>query len=206
VVSKIICVDFQKEFTSPGGLWFNPGRSVCFIKDILVPHCRRHNYTIHEIISDYRQPRPGDSGDGCYPGTPGYESEIPADVKSDDVWVKCMNSPTWIRENIGIPDVNPGVPYQDPCGFTQWLGRSIGSPDQVDSVLLIGLTLDWCVFCTAQELSWRGYNVVVLEEGTDAVAGDEFYKRQLLTRSPLLNWSSVIRWSQWADKNSRADK
>lgn len=53
---------------------------------------------------------------------------------------------------------------------------------------LIGLTVDWYVFCTAQELCWRGYAVRILEEGTDAVDGDVTYKPQLLTRSPLRNW------------------
>jgi hypothetical protein len=44
-------------------------------------------------------------------------------------------------------------------------------------------------------LRWRGYVVKILEEGTDAVDGDEEYKKQLLTKSPLLNWASVINWS-----------
>ena len=28
------------------------------------------------------------------------------------------------------------------------------------------------------------------------VGGDEEYKRQILTRSPLLNWAGVISWSE----------
>ena len=196
IVSKIISVDFQKEFASPEGQWFNPGKSVNFIKETLVPYCRELNLRTFEIISDYRQPRPGDPGDGCYPGTPGYESEIPTDVKSDDIWIKCMNSPIWVRENIGEENAQPGLPYQNPDLFTKWLERTIGQPEDVDFVTLIGLTIDWCVFCTAQELRWRGYVVKILEEGTDAVDGDEEYKKQLLTKSPLLNWASVISWSK----------
>jgi nicotinamidase-related amidase len=194
--SKILSVDFQKEFTSTQGQWFNPGKSVNFIKMILLPFLREHNLEIFEIISDYRQPRPGDSGDGCYPGTLGYESEIPGDVKSANVWVKCMNSPIWVRKNIGDADAQPGLPYQNPDRFTKWLNRTIGGPRDVDFVTLIGLTIDWCVFCTAQELSWRGYVVKILEEGTDAVGGDEEYKELLLTKSPLLNWADVITWSE----------
>ena len=34
-VTKIISVDFQKEFVSPEGQWFNPGKSVDFIKETL---------------------------------------------------------------------------------------------------------------------------------------------------------------------------
>jgi len=193
---KIISIDFQKEFTSLQGKWFTPGKSVNFIKKTLIPFFRERNLRIFEIISDYRQPRPGDSGDGCYPGTPGYESEIPIDVKSDDIWIKCMNSPIWVRKNIGQEDTQPGLPYQDSALFTKWLNRTIGQPEDVDFVVLIGLTIDRCVFCTAQELRWRGYSVKILEEGTDAVEGNEDYKEQLLTRSPLLNWADVIDWNK----------
>lgn len=196
MASKIISIDFQKEFTSLQGQWFNPGKSVNFIKKTFIPFCREHDLRIFEIISDYRQPRPGDSGDGCYPGTPGYESEIPMDIKSDDIWIKCMNSPIWVRENIGQENAQPGLPYQDPELFTKWLNRTIGQPEDVDFVVLIGLTIDRCVFCTAQELRWRGYRVKILEDGTDAVEGNEDYKEQLLTRSPLLNWADVIDWNK----------
>lgn len=200
---KIISVDFQKEFSSPEGQWFNPGKSVDFIKNTFVPFCRRYGLVIHEIISDYRQPRPGDAGDGCYPGTPGYESEIPSDVKTGEPWIKCMNSPIWVRENIGQGQLPPGLPYQDPQGFTCWLDGNVGPPQSIDFVVLIGLTIDWCVFCAAQELRWRGYEVRILTEGTDAVGGDEAYKHQILTRSPLLNWAGVIAWearSAWHAK------
>lgn len=193
---KIISIDFQKEFASPEGKWFNPGKSVGFIKETIVPDCRKHDLKIFEIISDYRQPRPGDAGDGCYPGTPGYESEIPKDVKTGDTWIKCMNSPIWVRENIGQGHLPPGLPYQDPERFTKWLKSTVGGPESVDFVALIGLTIDWCVFCAAQELRWRGYEVRVVKEGTDAVDGDEAYKKQILTRSPLLNWASVITWDE----------
>lgn len=196
MANHIISVDFQKEFTSPKGQWYNPGQSVNFIQETFVPYCREYNLGVFEIVSDYRQPRPGDSGDGCYPGTFGYESEIPTDIKLADVWIKCMNSPVWVRENIGLENTRPGLPYQDPDLFTKWLARTIGQPANVYTVTLIGLTVDWCVLCTAQELRWRGYSVNILEEGTDAVGGDEEYKKQLLTRSPLLNWATVISWSK----------
>jgi nicotinamidase-related amidase len=107
-----------------------------------------------------------------------------------------MNSPIWVREGIGEENTQPGIPYQDPAQFTKWLERTIGQPGDVDFVTLVGLTIDLCVFCTAQELSWRGYDIKILEEGTDAVNGNEEYKMQLLTKSPVLNWASVINWSE----------
>jgi nicotinamidase-related amidase len=33
------------------------------------------------------------------------------------------------------------------------------------------ISVDWCVFCTAQELCWRGYKVRILAEGRDTVGG-----------------------------------
>ena len=191
--TKILSVDFQKEFAAPEGLWFNPGESVGFIKHTLVPFLRENHIRIAEIISDYRQPRLRDTGDGCHPGQPGYESEIPGDVKQG-VWIKCMNSPIWIRENIGDGSAPPGVPYQAPALFTAWLNDTVGKPADVGWLVLIGLTVDWCVHCTAQELWWRGYDVRILKEGTDAVGGDPLYKEQLLTQSPVLNWAKPVVW------------
>ncbi|MEI7562374.1 MAG: hypothetical protein WCJ39_01240 [bacterium] len=154
-ISKFISVDFQKEFTTPNGKWYNPGESVNFIKNILIPYFEKHNIKINEIISDYRQPRPGDSGDGCYPGDENYESEIPSYVKNNDVRIKCMNSPIWVRENIGVSDKEPGLPYQDPESFSQRLNKNIGTLQEIDEIVLIGLTIDRYIFATAQELKRR---------------------------------------------------
>lgn len=60
-MSKMISVDFQKEFVSSDGRWANPGKSVLFIMETLIPFCHEHHLRVFEIISDYRQPRPGDS-------------------------------------------------------------------------------------------------------------------------------------------------
>lgn len=108
---RFVCVDFQNDFTEKGGLAYMPRDSVDFIKNILVPQFRDKGIKISEIISDYRQPRPGDRGDCCRPGEWGYRSQIPEDLKDEEVWIKCMNSPIWIRENIGIEDKEPGLPY-----------------------------------------------------------------------------------------------
>lgn len=191
----ITSVDLQKDFSAEGGICYRPRPSVEFIKNTLVPFLREKNQKIAEIISDYRKPRPGDRGDCCHPGEWGYESEIPEDVKNPKVWVKCMNSPLWVRENIGNTNENPGLPYQDPLKFSGWLNDVVGVPQDTE-VILIGLTADCCVFCTAQELHWRGYEVKILQEGTDTYSGDQQEKEHLLNNPPLTNWTEVIRWDE----------
>ena len=59
------------------------------------------------------------------------------------------------------------------------------------------------MFLTIQKIHSRllalGYHTDRLfkyEEGTDAVDGDKKYKKQLLTKSPLLNWAGVVNWSE----------
>ena len=194
--TKIISVDFQKEFSTKGGKHYRPHPNVDFIKNILVPFLRKNNIKIAEIISDYRQPRPGDIDDSTRPGEEGYLSEIPEDIKLKNVWIKCMNSPIWTRKNIGDPNKKPGLPYQEPEAFTKWLNSTIGKPEEVDEVVLIGLTIDSCVFCTAQELKWRGYNVKILQEAVDVYSGDPQETKMILNSSPLLNWAKVISWDK----------
>ena len=193
---KFICVDLQKEFSAPGGKHYRPHQNVTFIKDILVPYVRKQQIKIAEIISDYRQPRPGDRGDSTRPGERGYESELPDDVKLQNIWIKCMNSPIWTRRNIGNPNKKPGLPYQDPKAFTRWLDSTIGKPNSLDAVVLMGLTIDCCVFCTAQELTFRGYTVKILQEGVDVYSGKPQEKDMILNNYPLSNWASVISWNQ----------
>jgi nicotinamidase-related amidase len=88
-----------------------------------------------------------------------------------EVWIKSMNSPVWIRENRGNALAQPGLPYPDPLAFSGWLQRVIGSPQEVEQLILIGLTLDCCVLCKAQELSFRAYSVKFLIEGVDTFSG-----------------------------------
>ncbi|MDP3989899.1 MAG: isochorismatase family protein [archaeon] len=197
---KIISVDFQKDFTSKGGVCYKQRQSVGFIKKILVPFLREHKIKIAEIISDYRQPRPGDKGDCCHPGENGYESEIPEDVKLKNIWIKCMNSPIWVRNNIGLANKKPGLPYQDINYFNKWLETVIGKPKDVDEVILIGLTVDCCVLCLAQELNWRGYNVKILEEAVDSYNGGTIEKKQILDNPPLANWANKISWKKLRSK------
>ena len=193
---KIISVDFQKDFTSKGGVCYKPRPSVKFVKEILIPYLRKNNIKISEIISDYRQRRPGDTGDLCHPGEWGYESEIVKDVKNKNVWIKCMNSPIWTRKNIGLKNKKPGIPYQNTKSFTKWLEKSIGKPEEVEEVILIGLTIDCCVLSTAQELRWRNYKINILKEAVDTYSGSKKEKYLVLNNRPLLNWAKVISWKE----------
>ena len=65
---KIISVDFQKEFSAKGGKHYRQHPNVDFIKKILVLFLRKNGIKIAEIVSDYRQPRPGDLDDSTRPG------------------------------------------------------------------------------------------------------------------------------------------
>jgi len=197
---KIISVDFQKEFSNKIGKHYRSRHSVLFIKETVAPFLRKKGLKIAEIISDYRQPRPKDTDDSCYPGTEQYQSEIPDDIKLKPVWIKCMNSPIWTRKNIGKQNKKPGIPYQNPKLFIKWLHKIIGKPKEVDLVIIIGLTLDCCIFSTAQELSWQGYNVEILKEGTDTYNGRMKEKRQILKNYPLINWTKSISWKKLKEK------
>ena len=79
---KIISVDLQKDFTVENGICYKVRPAVEFVKQTLVPYLVHKDIKIAEIISDYRQPRPGDRGDCCHPGEWGYESEIPTETRN----------------------------------------------------------------------------------------------------------------------------
>ncbi len=192
---KIISVDFQKDFTMVGGACYKDRPSVEFVKKTLIPYFTEKQIKIAEIVSDYRQPR-NDTGNVCVPGTIGFESEILAEIKNDSVWIKCMNSPIWVRDNIGIKNAIPGFPYQDPKLFDKWLSQIIGSPEESQDIVLFGLTLDCCVLSCAQELDFRGYKVRILSEATDVYSGDEASKKYLLANVPLRNWAKPLSFNE----------
>ncbi len=193
---KIVTVDFQKDFSAENGLCYVPRPCTEFIKNVLIPYVRKNDIKIKEIISDYRLPRPGDEFECCVPGTDGYISEIPDDVKDPNVWIKSMNSPIWIRENRGLPGKPAGIPYPDPVAFSDWTKVALGAPEDNDAIVLIGLTLDCCILCTAQELRFRGYHVKFLVEGVDTYGGSQEEKQEIL-KVPLSNWGEPISWIQF---------
>jgi nicotinamidase-related amidase len=191
---NFICIDLQNDFTTKGGLAFKVRPCIDFIKETLIPYFKQNSLQAVEIVSDYRQPRPGDRGDCCQPGEWGYESIIPFEIKRKPIWVKCMNSPIWVRENIGDSNKTPGIPYQDGSLFQRWLDTNVGEMNKEVDVVLFGLTIDCCVLSTAQELNWRGYQVHILKEAVDAYSGSITEKDMILSNTPLLNWVDVISW------------
>jgi hypothetical protein len=186
---SFISVDLQNDFGSEGGKLYSPKPSFIFLKDTLFPYLESKNIQVNEIISDYRQPRPGYTKGCCEPGDWGFGSIIPEKLKRSQ-WIKSMNSPVWIRENIGEATKEPGLPYSDPDKFTAWLENSVGMPDKVIPVIF-GLTVDCCVLCVAQELFWRGYEVLVLKEGTDAPSGS-LEERDMILKTTVSNWAKAI--------------
>lgn len=194
-----IAVDIQNEFASEGGKFYTPKPSIKFLRETLFPSLREKDIKVNEIISDYRQPRPGDRGDGCYPGQWGYQSIVPSDLRKS-LWVKCMNSPVWVRENIGDPDKKPGLPYPDPERFNKWLKENVGGPGNTIPILF-GLTIDCCVLSTAQELDWRGYYPLVIREGVDHASG-KIKDRDDVLRTPVNNWAKVASWKNLKSKLS----
>ncbi len=189
---KLLSIDLQNDFATEGGRNYKVRPSVNFVKETLIPFLKEKNIKIAEIISDYRAPRPGDRGVTCEPGTWGYESIVTKELVSSQ-WIKCMNSPIWVRDNIGDPNKEPGLQYQDTVHFDEWVLQSFGNPGESTPVLF-GLTIDCCVLSTLQELSWRGYKPLVLKEGVDHYDGTEESKRAIL-ESPIPNWGKVNEWS-----------
>ncbi|MBI4134702.1 MAG: isochorismatase family protein [Candidatus Sungbacteria bacterium] len=194
---SFLSIDLQNDFTTEGGKHYTPKASVSFLKETLFPFLEEKNIKVNEIISDYRQPRPGDRDESCVPGTWGYESIVSKElVKS--LWLKCMNSPIWIRENIGDPNKGPSLPYQDPKKFDEWLRENLGEPGKVIPVVF-GLTIDCCVLSTLQELSWRGYYPWVLKEAVDHYSGKPEDKEAVL-KTVASNWAEIIVWEDLRPK------
>lgn len=188
-----IAVDIQNDFATKGGKVYTPKRCIAFLRNILFPYLAESGMRINEIISDYRPPRPGNRQDCCIPGTWGYQSLVPTELKQKNQWIKCMHSPIWTRKNIGNPKANPGLPYPAPEKFNDWLTKNIGKPETVE-VIVFGLTIDCCVLAAVQELSWRGYSNFVLKDAVDAASGKLKDKNQILS-APLPNWATAINWT-----------
>ena len=190
---NIISVDLQKDFSDEQGVHFRPRPCVGFVRETLLPFVASRKIPVAEINSDYRPPRPHYRNLSCVPGTAGFESEIPVALRHADVWVKSLNSPSWTRDNAGVAGSVAGTPYADPEGFTNWLHRTVGAPQVTPQIVLIGLTLDCCVLCTAQELYFRGYSVRYLAEAVDTYSGKQ-EEKEFLFRSSAGNWASPLSW------------
>lgn len=196
---EFISVDLQNDFASEGGRHYRSRPSVHFLTGDVFTYLKERSIKISEITSDYRAPRPGYSGKGCEPGTWGYESIVPREIVKS-VWIKSQNSPLWSRDNIGIPDKEPGWPKQDVAGFSAWLENNIGRPEDTTPVVF-GLTVDCCVLSLLQELRWRGYSPLILEEGVDHYDGTAESKDMVL-KSTARNWGKEISWKELKEKLS----
>ncbi len=192
---EFIAVDIQNEFATRGGKFYTPKPSVTFLKKTLFPYFKNNGIKINEIISDYRQPRPGDGGDGCRPGEWGYESLVPGELRKS-VWIKSMNSPAWIRKNIGKKNIKPGLPYSDSKAFGKWIEKHIGEPNETTPVIF-GLTIDCCVLSTIQEFSWRGYKPIVIREAVDHASGKKNDRDVVLEKTAIRWWAKVMSWKDF---------
>lgn len=194
---EFIAVDIQNDFASEGGLFYTSKPSVKFLKETLFPFLKEKGMKINNIISDYRAFRPGYKKEACVPGTWGYETLVPKEL-TKITRIKSMNSPLWVRENIGEARKKAGPPYQDPKGFNDWLDKNVGNPEEVIPIL-IGLTIDCCVLSTAQEVSWRGYKSLILKEGVDHATG-KIEDRDKVLDSTAFNWGKAVSWEELKTK------
>ncbi len=136
----------------------------------------------------------------CYPGTWGYESILPDELRKS-LWIKCMNSPIWIRDNIGESNEKPGLPYSDSDKFGDWLLENVGNRKEVTPIVF-GLTIDCCVLSTLQELSWRGYYPLVVKEAVDHKTGN-IKDRDELLKLTIPNWADIIEWKELVKKQRK---
>lgn len=190
-----IAIDFQRDFTDSRGKCYCKGDSVHFVKSNLIPFFREKALKTLEIVSDYRRPRNGLTT-SCDPNDWGFVSEVPDDVKHQNIWVKAMHNPIWVRENGGSKLTSTDFPYPDPKGFSTWVSNNIGSPTKDQLIILYGLTLEVCVLAVAQELYYRGYQVKVLYEATDPMNERLAHKDCIVFHSSLSVYAEVIHYDE----------
>lgn len=195
---QFLSVDLQNEFCREGGALYRPRPCVSFIQHTFLPFVRAHGYSVAEIISDYRVSEPGSGTPSCVPGTWGYQSLLPADVRHPSVWVKAEPSPAWTRMGAGHAEQLPGVPYRAPDAFGRWLSATIGPPAAGQEIILIGLMLEICVLSTLQELKYQGYHAKILFEGVDTYSGD-LEQKQVLCETLFPFWGHALSWAQLQD-------
>lgn len=194
---NLLAVDFQRDFACPEGRWFRPRACHSFVSNVLVPWLTDNEIRLSEIISDYRLPRPNETEAYCVPGTPGYESVIDLAVKRAGLWIKSMNNPTWVRRDEPNGRAILSSPECKPSAFTKWVHSQFGPPSPDSAVIVFGLTLDCCVLCTVQELYYRGYRVMVLEDGVDSYNSAE--NKTYLLNTVISNWAGIITWDQFLE-------
>ena len=188
MIFDFICVDFQNDFASFGGVNFNKGESASFIKEKMFPFLKEHGIRASEIISDYRLPRGKSKNESCIPGSWGFQSLLPSTIKKGTPWIKCMHNPLWIRKNIGIPNTILGKEYQSPRKFNKWLKENVPN----NNVVLFGETVDCCMLQVASELYFRGYNVYFIYEACDPMNERLDKKDDILYHSSVSIYAKTI--------------
>ena len=191
---EFMCVDYQYDFAGENGKVRVVGNSPQFIDSVLFPYFRANQIKVHEIISDYRLPRGRSKSESCVPGTLGFMSLLPDELRYGKPHIKCMHNPIWTRKGIGVENSVLGSEYQDPDLFSKWI--SVHLPDKDKSVILFGETMDCCILNVAQELYYRGYTVLVLYEGTDPMAERQEHKDLIAYDSCLCIYAKVIRFNE----------
>jgi len=159
-----------------------------FVKKTLFPFLKKKDIKVSEIVADYRKPRRGDISSHCVPGTEGFVSELPDELRKSR-WVKAMNSPVWTRKNAGTTK-KTSRPYVADREFTLWLKKNLKK-----NCIIFGLTLDKCLLCTVQEFYFRGYKVTVLREGCDTYSGGLKEKKMFFKLLTITNWAEIISWN-----------
>lgn len=189
----LICVDFQRDFADENGINSNKGKSVEFIKNTLFPTLIDKNIKVSEIISDYRLPRGKSKNESCVPGTFGYESLLPKELRKGKPWIKCMHNPLWTRNSIGIASAALGKPYQDPLAFDAWIDEHLANK----RVVLFGLTTECCVLQVASELYFRGFDVYCIYEATDPMNERLKYKDEIINHSTFALYAKTIHFNEF---------
>lgn len=188
-----LCVDFQYDFVEEDGLNYNKGKSSAFVKKFLLPYLKKKGVCVSEIVSDYRLPRGKSKNESCIPGTKGFDSLIPQNLKKGKPWIKCMHNPVWTRDNIGLANREPGDLYQNPDAFNEWLTQHITH----NKVILFGLTAECCLLQVAAELYFRGYEVFVIYESTDPMNERLDRKDEIMFHSTLSIYAKTIYYNDF---------
>jgi nicotinamidase-related amidase len=123
---------------------------------------------------------------------------IAVDIQNDFAtdWVKCMNSPIWIRKNGGNSKKKPGLPFADSKKFSKWIKKNIGNREDTTPVIF-GLTIDCCVLSTVQEFRWRGFNPIIIREAVDHASGKIEDRDIVLEKTALRWWGKTMNWEDF---------
>lgn len=109
---KFIWIDLQNNFATEW--WYARRDRPCIklINEKLIPYFEEENIKPLEIVSDYRLPSRKAKKAKCVPWTWWYESILPDSIKNNNIRIKSMHSPLWIRKNIGTQQ-ETSFAYQD---------------------------------------------------------------------------------------------